>query len=66
MNATEIHPKVAMVGIGGAIAVILIWAFQSQTGMDVPSEVVASFTTICTFFAGYFTASPEPLSTPTP
>lgn len=46
--------KVAAAGIGGAIAVVLVWV-TGLFGVDMPGEVAAAFTVILAFAAGYFT-----------
>lgn len=39
-----IHPKAAGAGIGGALAVIILWAMSY--GVVVPPEVAAAFTAV--------------------
>jgi hypothetical protein len=51
-----IQSKVAMGGIGGSVAIILVWVFKLATGIEPPEMVVQAFTTVCGFVAGYFTA----------
>lgn len=48
----NVHPKVAAAGTGGAISVVIIWAF-SLAGVTVPGEVGAAIATIIAFVAGY-------------
>lgn len=58
-----IQSKVAMGGIGGSVAIILVWVFKLLTGIDPPEMVVQAFTTVCGFIAGYLTAhAPEPIN----
>jgi len=46
------HPKTAAAGIGGALAVIIVWVL-SLFSIDVPPEVAAALTTILSFGASY-------------
>ena len=56
-----IHPKVAMGGIGGSIAIILVWMLDYFAGVKMPEPVVQAVTTICGAVAGYMTSSPGQL-----
>ena len=44
-------PKVAAAGIGGAVAVIVVWILSAW--VDVPAEVAAAIAAICSFVGGY-------------
>jgi uncharacterized membrane-anchored protein len=46
-------PKVAAAGIGGSIAVIVIWIAQTYLNVVIPAEVAASIATVASFVAGY-------------
>jgi hypothetical protein len=48
-----IHPKVAAVGLAGAVVTILAWAIPPLR--DAPAEVIAAMTTIVGVVAGYLT-----------
>jgi hypothetical protein len=54
-------PKVAAVGVGGAFAVILIWAAQAFGDITIPAEVAASFATIFAFLSGYLKRDTAPV-----
>ena len=57
-----IQSKVAMGGIGGAVAIILTWCLKVYGGIEPPTEVVQAFATLCGFVAGYLTrAHPKPI-----
>jgi hypothetical protein len=44
--------KVAAAGIGGSVAVVLVW-LAGMFGIEVPPEVAAAVTTLISFFSGY-------------
>lgn len=46
-------PKVAAVGVGGALAIVLVWV-AGLAGIDMPAEVAAAISVLVTFAAGYF------------
>lgn len=52
----NLHPKVAAGGIGGALALILIWALGYV--ITIPPEVAAAFTllisSLCAWLAPWF------------
>lgn len=45
--------KVAAGGIGGAIAIVLIYAFQTATSIVLPAEVAGAVTLIVSFLTSY-------------
>lgn len=45
-------PKIAAVGITGAVALIIVWV-AGLFGLEVPAEVAAAFTVVLAFVAGY-------------
>lgn len=45
--------KVAAGGIGGAVAIVLIYAFQQLTGVLLPAEVAGAVTLIVSFGTSY-------------
>lgn len=47
------QPKVVAAGIGGAVAVIVVWALQTFANIQVPAEVAAAFATVLSFASGY-------------
>ena len=53
-----IHPKAAGAGIGGALAVIILWAMSY--GVEVPPEVAGAFTAViaavCSWLAPWIPA----------
>ena len=52
-----IQSKVAMGGIGGSVAIILVWMLDYFFGVKMPEPVVQAVTSLCGFVAGYFTKS---------
>lgn len=61
---TDVHPKVAMAGVGGSLATIVLWGIQAFAHVAVPAEVGGAIATLFAFLAGYLTTSaPAP---PTP
>lgn len=48
-----IERKVAAGGLGGAVAVILIWAFRHGTAIEVPAEVAGAFAVVCQTVVGW-------------
>ena len=58
-----IQSKVAMGGIGGSVAIILVWMLDYFLGVKMPEPVVQAFTSVCGFVAGYITkAHPGPIN----
>lgn len=55
MNQSTATPtrKVAAGGIGGAVAIVLIYAFQTFTGAQLPAEVASAVTLIVSFGTSY-------------
>lgn len=53
MDSATPTPKVAAAGIGGALAVIVVWLIGATTAVDVPGEVGAAIATVCGFLSGY-------------
>ena len=55
MNQPTAAPtqKVAAAGIGGSLAIVLVYVI-GQFGVDLPAEVAAAVATIVSFLAGYF------------
>lgn len=51
---TDIASKTAVTGIGGAVAVLLVWGL-SLAGVEIPDAVVAALTTLLAFGASYAT-----------
>lgn len=51
--ATDISPKVAAATAAAALTTILVWGVELATGLDIPSIVEGSFTTLLVFGAGY-------------
>lgn len=47
--------KVGAGGIGGAVAIIIVWVV-GLFGVDVPAEVAAAFGTLGSFVAGWATS----------
>jgi hypothetical protein len=47
------QPKVAAGGIGGAAAVLIVWA-AGELGVSMPAEVGAAVATLIGFVAAYF------------
>lgn len=45
-------PKVAAAGVGGSLAVIVVWV-AGVAGIDVPPEVGAAIALLLSFAAGY-------------
>jgi hypothetical protein len=41
--------KFSAAAVGGAAAIIMVWAFNAATGIDVPAEVGAAVGVILTF-----------------
>ena len=62
MNHTSDQPtsaptsKVAAAGIGGSVAIVLIW-LAGQFGVELSAEVASAITAIVAFAAGYFKRS---------
>jgi hypothetical protein len=59
----NLHPKVAAGGLGGALALILVWALGYA--VTIPPEVAAAFTlllsSLCAWLAPWFAAMhPDP------
>lgn len=52
------EPKISAAGIGGSIAVVLVWGL-GQFGVDMPPEVAASVATLLAFAAGYLRHDPR-------
>lgn len=48
--------KVAAAGIGGSIAIVLIW-LAGQFGVELTAEVASALTALIAFAAGYFKKS---------
>lgn len=46
------QPKVAAGGVGGAVAIILVWAL-GYAGVDVTAEVAAAITSVISFAFAY-------------
>jgi hypothetical protein len=46
-------PKVAAVGVAGAVTIVLVWV-AGLLGIEMPPEVAAAIATLLTFGAGYF------------
>lgn len=46
------QPKVAAAGIGGAVAVLLVWVL-SLFGLDTSAEVAAALAAVLSFAFGY-------------
>jgi uncharacterized protein YcfJ len=51
--AGDISPKVAAASVGAAIGSILIWGFETGTGVDVPTLVEGAVAVLLTFGLGY-------------
>ena len=49
--------KVTAAGLGGALAVLLVWVL-GLVGADPPATVAAALTTLCSFAAGYLVKEP--------
>lgn len=45
--------KVAAGGIGGALAIVLIYAFQITTNVELPAEVAGAVTLLVSFATSY-------------
>lgn len=56
MKATQIHPKVAAVGVAGAVAVVAAFV-AAQFGVSVPGDVEAAVAVLISFAAGYLKKS---------
>lgn len=66
LRYTDIHPKVAAGGLGGALAVIVIFVLGAFAHVSVTPEVAAAIATLFTFAAGYFTTGDAGSNIPTP
>lgn len=49
--------KVTAGGLGGALAMVLVWGL-GELGVDVPAEVAAALSTVVGFGLAYFTNEP--------
>lgn len=66
----SIHPKVAASAqgttVGGALALILVWALNTYAHAAIPAEIGIAigtvFSAVLGFLAGYFKAVPIPTS----
>ena len=59
MNASptlQPQPKVVAGGIGGSVAIVLVWAL-GQAGVNMPPEVAAAVSAILGFVAAYLTSN---------
>lgn len=56
MNRYTPVPKVVAVGLGGAVATLLVWLASALIGVDVPAEVAAALTALLAFAFGYLKA----------
>lgn len=45
--------KVAAGGVGGALSIVVIYAFQGLTGVQLPAEVSSAVTLLVTFATSY-------------
>jgi len=45
-------PKVAAAGVGGSLAVVIVWV-AGIAGVEVPAEVAAAIALLLSFAAGY-------------
>jgi hypothetical protein len=52
-------PKVTAAALGGAVATLLVWAFDASRGVSVPPEAAAALTALLAFAAGYLKAPAE-------
>jgi hypothetical protein len=57
--------KVGASGIGGAVAVVVIFILQRYAHLTIDASLSAAITTIVTFIVGYLTP-PSPSDTPVP
>ena len=48
--------KVTAGVLAGAVTVVLTWAVQASSEVDIPAEVAAAVTTILTFAASWLTS----------
>ena len=53
----NIHPKVTAAAIAGAVVTVLVYGFSTFANIKFPPDVVAAFTTIVSFAAGYLTSA---------
>lgn len=65
MRWTDVHPKVAAGGLGGALSVIVIFFLGAFGHITVPPEVAAAIATLFTFGAGYITTGDAGSNIPT-
>lgn len=56
MQPSQIHPKIAAVGITGTICTILVWTLD-QFGITMPADVAVAFATLIVVLVGYAKAS---------
>jgi hypothetical protein len=49
-------PKIVAVGLGGAVATLLVWAASAVADVTVPAEVAAALTGLLAFAFGYLKA----------
>lgn len=53
-------PKMAAVGISGAITVVLVYLVEALLDIEMPAEVASALTIIVGFVAGYMTKDQKP------
>lgn len=63
--ADEISPKVGAATLGAAVGIILVWAVEATTGIDVPDLVEGAVAVLLTFGAGYLVRDTAPATTAT-
>lgn len=56
-RAASIAPvqKVTASGLGGALAILIVWVLSEFVGMEITPEVASAIVTILAFIAGYVT-----------
>jgi hypothetical protein len=56
--------KVALGGLAGAVATVIVWASKAFGGVEVPAEIAVALTAIFTFALQYFVADKETPNAP--
>jgi hypothetical protein len=59
LRALTLHPKVASSGLGGSVAVVVLYCLATYAHQDFPSYVAAAITTIVAALCGWAAPADE-------